>query len=186
MASERRPDDSDYYESRLELFSQGISSATFRWPTRFPPMRSSRRKARGTRRFLSGPFEVGLAMLVTPTCSMRAQGAPDRYAHPVRSLVPLRPFEEFVGAGLLDDSRAGLARKRDGLINYMYLPASEELGLPETLALLYMPVTLHHEFLEGQRVTQLAVEGARQLQSKLVWYASSLKLDRATFEPPLD
>jgi hypothetical protein len=49
-----------------------------------------------------------------------------------------------------------------------------------------MPVTLHHEFLEGQRVTQLAVEGARQLQSKLVWFASSLKLDRATFEPPLD
>ena len=170
MASERRPDDSDYYESRLELFSQGISSATFRWPTRFPPMRSSRRKARGTRRFLSGPFEVGLAMLVTPTCSMRAQGAPDRYAHPVRSLVPLRPFEEFVGAGLLDDSRAGLARKRDGLINYMYLPASEELA----------------EALEGQRVTQLAVEGARQLQSKLVWFVSSLKLDRATFEPPLD
>ena len=68
----------------------------------------------GARRFLSGPFEVGLAMLVTPTCSMRAQGAPDRYAHPVRSLVPLGPFEELVGAGLLDDSKTGLARKRDG------------------------------------------------------------------------
>jgi hypothetical protein len=122
----------------------------------------------GRRRFLSGPFEVGLAMLVTPTCSMRAQGTPDRYAHPVRTLVSLRPFEELVEAGLLDDSKAGLARKRDGLINYMYLPASKELGLPETLALLYMPVTLHHEFLDGQRVTQLTVDGARQLQSKLV------------------
>jgi hypothetical protein len=32
----------------------------------------------GSRRFLSGPFDVGLAMLSTPMCSMRAQGAPDR------------------------------------------------------------------------------------------------------------
>jgi len=109
-------------------------------------------------------------MLVIPTCSMRAQGAPDRYAHPVRSLVPLRPFEELVGAGLLDDSKAGLARKRDGLINYLYLRASEEFGLPETLALLYMPVTLHHEFLEANGSPQLAVEGACQLQSKLVCF----------------
>ena len=186
MASERRPDDGDYYESRLELYSQGDIFRDIPLAYPLPADEIVEEEGHGSRRFLSGPFEVGLAMLVTPTCSMRAQGAPDRYAHPVRSLVPLRPFEELVRAGLLDDSKAGLARKRDGLINYMYLPASEELGLPETLALLYMPVTLHHEFLEGQRVTQLTVEGARQLQSKLVWFASSLKLDRPTFEPPLD
>jgi hypothetical protein len=185
VASERRPDDGDYYESRLELCSQGDIFRDV--PLAYPlPADEIVEEGHGSRRFLSGPFDVGLAMLVTPTCSMRAQGAPDRYAHHVRTLVPLRPFEELVEAGLLDDSTAGLARKRDGLINYMYLPGSEELGLPETLALLYMPVSLHHELLEGQRVTQLAVEGARQLQSKLVWFASSLKLDRTTFEPPLD
>jgi hypothetical protein len=62
---------------------------------------------------------------------MRAQGA-DGYAHPVRTLVPIRPFHELVDVGLLDASKAGLARKRDALINYMYLPASDELRLPET------------------------------------------------------
>lgn len=186
MANERRPDDEDYYESRLELFSQEdiFHDVPLAYP--LPAEEILEEEGHGSRRFLSGPFEVGLAMLVTPTCSMRAQGAPDRYAHPVRTLVPLRRFEELVEAGLLAESKAGLARKRDGLINYMYLPESEEFGLPETLALLYMPVTLHHEFLEGQRVTQLTVEGARQLHRKLVWFASSLQLDRATFEPPLD
>jgi hypothetical protein len=32
----------------------------------------------GSPRFLSGPFDLGLAMLTTPMCSMREQGAPDR------------------------------------------------------------------------------------------------------------
>jgi len=188
VASEHRPDDADYYENRLQLFSQGdiFHDVPLAYPLPADEIVEDEDESYGNRRFLSGPFEVGLAMLVTPTCSMRAQGAPDRYAHPVRTLVPLRPFEDLVEAGLLDDSKSGLARKRDSLINYMYLPESEELGLSESLALLYMPVTLHHEFLEGQRVTQLAVEGARQLHRKLVWFSSSLLLDRATFEPPLD
>ena len=38
--------------------------------------------------------------------------------------------------------------------------------MPESAALLYMPVTLHHVFLEGQRVSQLAYRGAQQLQRK--------------------
>lgn len=139
----------------------------------------------GARRFLSGPFDVGFGMLITPTCSMRAQGTVG-YAHPVRTLVPVRRFEELVEAGLLDRSKAGLASKRDALINYMYLPADDQLELPESLALLYMPVTVHHEFLVGQRITQLSFEGACQLHSKLVWFASGLKLDRETFDPPMD
>lgn len=56
----------------------------------------------------------------------------------------------------------------------MYLPPLEvdELGfaMPESIALLYMPVTLHHAFLEGQHVSQLADRGAQQLQRKLVWW----------------
>ena len=35
------------------------------------------------------------------------------------------------------------------------------------MAFLYMPVTLHHAFLEGNRVSQLAYRGAQQLQRKL-------------------
>ena len=42
----------------------------------------------------------------------------------------------------------------------MYVPPLEvdelEFSMPESIALLYMPVTFHHAFLEGQRVSQLA------------------------------
>ncbi len=58
----------------------------------------------------------------------------------------------------------------------MYLPPLEvaelEFAMPESVALLYMPMTLHHAFLEGQRVSQLAYRGAQQLQRKLVWFYS--------------
>jgi hypothetical protein len=54
------------------------------------------------------------------------------------------------------------------------------------MALLYMPVTLHHDFLVGQRITQLTVDAGRQLHSKLVWFVSGLKLDPDTFDPPID
>lgn len=100
--------------------------------------------------------------------------------------MPVRPFEDLVDAGIVDSSKAGLARKRDGFINCMYLPENDELALPESMAFLYMPVTLHHAFLGGQRLTQLAVEGARQLQSKLIWFDSGLRLERDLFEPPLN
>lgn len=189
MSGERRPDDGLYYETRLELLSQGdlFRDVPLAYPSPADEIVSAEdEETAGARRFLSGPFETGLAMLSTPTCSMRAQGAPDRYAHPVRTLVPVRPFEDLVDSGIIDSSKAGLARKRDALINYMYLPENEELQLPESVAFLYMPVTLHHAFLEGQRITQLALEGARQLQSKLVWFNSGLKLERDVFEPPLD
>ena len=73
----------------------------------------------------------------------------------------------------------------------MYLPALEigelEFSIPESMAFLYMPVTLHHAFLEGNRVTQLARRGAQQLQRKLVWFYSGwLEDDLDVFEPPMD
>jgi hypothetical protein len=65
-------------------------------------------------------------------------------------------------------------RRFDHLINYLYLPPLEvdelEFSMPESVALLYMPVTLHHAFLEGQRVSQLGYRGAQHLQRKLVWF----------------
>jgi hypothetical protein len=48
-------------------------------------------------------------------------------------------------------------------------------------------VTLHHEFLEGQRVSQLAYRGAQQLQRKLAWFYSGwLEDDLDVFDPPMD
>ncbi|MDP9285312.1 MAG: hypothetical protein M3P41_10255 [Actinomycetota bacterium] len=82
-------------------------------------------------------------------------------------------------------------RRFDHLINYVYLPPLEvdelEFSMPESVALLYMPVTLHQAFLEGQRVSQLAYRGAQQLQRKLVWFYSGwLEENLDSFDPPMD
>jgi hypothetical protein len=181
-----------YYEQRTTLLSQGDIFADV--PLAYPlPAESvifedddDEDQVPRARRFLSGPFDAGSAMLITPTCSMRSQSAGNDYAHPVRSLVPLRSVEELADLGILDKSKIGLAVGRDSLINDMYIPADRDLGIVESLALLYMPVTLHHDMIADSRVTQLTLEGARQLQKKLVWHASSVLLSRSDFEPPMD
>lgn len=118
---------------------------------------------------------------------MRAQGtAVGSYAHPVRILAVIRPVQELIDRGLFTNDRLGLLRKYDGLVNYMYLPESPPLGLPESAALLYMTVILHHDMISSQRVTQLTYEGAQQLQRKLVLFASGLPVDRNEFKPPMD
>ncbi len=136
------------------------------------------------RRFLSGPFDTGFALLVTPTCSMWAQGADDAYAHPVRTLLVVRPVEDLVARGVLTADNLALTRKYDNLINYMYLPALEDVGLPESVAFLYMPVTLHHDLIEGQRVAQLGPEAVLHLHRKMVWHATSKQVPREQFRPP--
>lgn len=193
MAREERPSDDEYYErERVPLFSQGdvFRDVPLDYPV--PPreiVADEDAEEAGARAFLSGPLEFGPALLITPTCSMRAQRA-EGYAHPVRTLVPVVPVEALVDSGVLRPETLGLARKYDALVNYMYLPALEVddhgFRMPESFALLYMPVTLHHDLLEGNRLTQLAVEGAKQLHRKLVWFASGWLEPRDFFDPPLD
>ena len=137
----------------------------------------------GIRRFLSGPFECGHAMLLSPTCSMRAQGAAG-YAHPVRVLAVVRDLQELIERNVFTMEKVGLLRKYDALINYMYIPAVQELA--ESVALLYMTVTLHHEMIADNRVTQLSYAGSQQLQRKLVWFNSGLVWPRDEFEPAMD
>ena len=76
------------------------------------------------------------------------------------------------------------------LINYMYLPALEvreiEFSMPESMALFYMPLTIHHDLIGENRVTQLAAAGAKQLQRKLVHFISSWLEERDFFDPPMD
>jgi hypothetical protein len=144
----------------------------------------------GNRRFLSGPLEFGPAMLITPSCSMGAQGTAG-YGHPVRTLVPVLPLADVIARGVVKETALDELRRFDHLINYMYLPPLEvgelDFAMPECVALLYMPVTLHHAFLEGQRVSQLAYRGAQQLQRKLVWFYSGwLEDDLDVFDPPMD
>lgn len=193
MAREERPADSNYYErERVPLFSQGdiFRDVPLSYPTLGREILFDEEAVeRGARAFLSGPLEFGPAMLLTPTCSMRAQGV-EGYAHPVRTLVPILPTETLLEAGIMRRDALGLARKYDALINYMYLPALEveelEFATVESLALVYMPVTLHHDLIDGNRVTQLGLEGAKQLHRKLAWFMTGWLEGRDFFEPPMD
>jgi hypothetical protein len=58
--------------------------------------------------------------------------------------------------------------------------------MPESIAFLYMPVTLHHEMIEGQRATQLTFEGAQQLHRKLAHFATGVLAPRDVYKPPMD
>lgn len=105
--------------------------------------------------------------------------------------MPVFPLAALVERGVVKATALADLRRFDHLINYMYLPALDvdelEFSMAESVALLYMPVTLHHRFLEGQRVSQLAYRGAQQLQRKLVWFFSGwLEEDLDAFDPPMD
>jgi len=188
-----RPADEEYYErERVELFSQGdlFRDVPLAYPMPAEELVIDEDERGGSRRFLSGPLEFGPAMLITPSCSLAAQGATG-YGHPVRTLVPVAPLEVLVASQVIKDGTVDDLRRFDHLINYMYLPQLEvdelEFSIPESVALLYMPVTLHHAFLQGQRVSQLAYRGAQQLQRKLVWFYSGwLEDDLDMFDPPMD
>jgi hypothetical protein len=183
---EVRPQDSDYYEDpRSQLLSQGdVYNAV---PLAYPVLGASVVDEGGSRRFISGPLEPGPAMLITPTCQMTAQGTTGGYAHSVRTLVPILSVDELLEAGVLKQSALDQARRYDDLHNYMYLPALAG-AIPESMALLYMPVTVGHSLLEAAayRRYQLRLEGARQLQRKLTLMSTSLVIPRAYFEPPMD
>ena len=188
-----RPADADYYErERVELFSQGdlFRDVPLAYPLPAEELVIDQEEGGRGRRFVSGPLEFGPAMLTTPSCSMGAQGTTG-YGHPVRTLVPVMPVAELVERAVVKEGALADLRRFDHLINYMYLPALEikefEFSMPESVALLYMPVTLHHDFLEGNRVSQLAYRGAQQLQRKLVWFYSGwLEDELDMFDPPMD
>lgn len=121
----------------------------------------------GRRKFLSGPFEPGFGIVLTPTCSFFAQGEPGSYAHPVRSLAPVLPLDELVAKGAVKEGSLDDLRTHDHLINYLYLPPVEAMDMPESMALLYAGITLHHDYLEKRRVAQLSQQAAVHLKYKL-------------------
>src|SRR5947209_17896777 len=144
-----RPSDAEYYErDRVELFSQGdvFRDVPLAYPLPAEELVIDAAEGGGGRRFLSGPLEFGAAMLITPSCSLGAQGTAG-YGHPVRTLVPAMPLAELVERGVVKENTLDDIRRYDHLINYMYLPPLEideaEFAMPESLAFLYIPVTLH-------------------------------------------
>ncbi|HEX5592950.1 MAG TPA: hypothetical protein VFX35_06350 [Solirubrobacterales bacterium] len=162
---ELRPADETYYRERTSYVRQGDLFCAI--PQGFPWPSEAIAHEEGERTFLSGPFSSGFGMLVTPTCSMLAQGDATGYAHSVRSLAPVIPLAELVERGAVKAGAVQDLRARDHLVNYFYLPAIPDQGLEESLALIYAPVTIHHDYLEDRRVAQLSEEAAVHLKYKL-------------------
>lgn len=194
--STKRLDDADYYEitKRTNLFSQGdvFRDIPLSYPTLIGEYKNDQEHqseeylAAGTRRFLSGPLDFGFALLINPSCSITAQGVADSYAHPIRTLLTIQPVKKLLGEGVLRQGQLDQLRHTDTFTNYMYLPALPAAMFPESLALLYYPITLHHRFLEGQRITQLTYQGTQHLQRKLVAYYGGIDVDQKNFNPPMD
>jgi hypothetical protein len=177
---ELRPPDERYYEERTSYVRQGdvFHDVPLGYP--FPPDALDHKA--GHRKFLAGPFEPGFGMLLTPTCSMVAQGGEAGYAHPVRMLAPVVPLERLVDEGAVKAGSLEDLRKRDHLVNYFYLPPIPAYEMPESLALLYSAITVHHDYLDEHRAAQLAEPAAVHLKYKLAALYGGSLFSHADFE----
>lgn len=171
-----RPADNAYYvEPWSDAFLQGDLFKDV--PVAIPAPPDAVVRAEGERRFVSGPFDAGPAMLISPSCAIAAQGpsvSPGSYAHPARTLVPIRPVDELVDASAIPEHNLGNLRA-DRLRNYLYLPAMSDL--PESAALLYMPVTVHHDVIAQDRFAQLTGAAFWHLRVKLMAFVGGFLLD---------
>jgi hypothetical protein len=177
---ELRPNDDSYYEDRTPYVRQGdlFQDVPLGYP--WPPEAVDH--SEGTRKFLSGPFEPGFGILLTPTCSMIAQGKAAGYAHVVRMLAPVLPLQRLINEGAIKPAAIDDLRAHDHLVNYLYVPAIPASGLPESLALLYSTITVHHEYLEEHRIAQLSQAAAIHLKYKLAALYGGQLFSHADFD----
>jgi hypothetical protein len=175
-----RPEDDNYYvEPWSDTFLQG--DLFDHVPLAMPAPPDAVLLVEGERRFLSGPFEAGPAMLVSPSCTIAAQGgAAGAYAMPHRALVPIRPVDELRSGGAISEQNLGNLRA-DRMRNYLYLPACSKFN--ESAALLYMPITVHHDVIAKDRFAQLSGAAYWHLRVKLMVYAGGFLLDPAELGP---
>ena len=172
---QRPADDAYYVEPWSDTFLQGDLFRDV--PVAIPAPPDAVVMAEGERRFVSGPFDAGPAMLISPSCAIAAQGpsvSPGSYALPERTLVPIRPVDELVHAGAIPEHNLGNLRA-DRLRNYLYLPAVSDM--PESVALLYMPITVHHDVIAQDRFAQLTGAAFWHLRVKLMAFVGGFLLD---------
>lgn len=180
-----RPADDDYYvEPWSDQFLQGdlFVDVPFALPAPPDAIVADDEGAR----FITGPFEAGPAMLISPSCSIAAQGdaAPHRlYGHPARTLIPLRPVPELLEGGFVTEQNLPLLRS-DRLVNYIYMPASEHFD--ESAGLLYMPMTVHHDVIAEGRIAQLTGAAFWHLRMKLMAYSGRFFIHPEEFGPVPD
>ncbi len=181
MSVKRPANDAYYVEPWSNTFLQGDVFVDV--PIAIPAPPDAILMDEGHRRFLSGPFDAGPAMLLSPSCTIAAQGAaPDAYAMPARTLVPIRPVAQLMDAGVITAQNVSNLRA-DRLRNYLYLPAGGALT-EESVALLYMPITVHHDVIASERRAQLTGDAYRHLRVKLIAYNTGLVIDPAVFGEP--
>lgn len=178
----KRPDCDYFVPPSTKTFYQGdiFEKVVFGFPS--PPEAVALHD--GERRFISGPFDVGPAMLMTPTCNMAAQGEegePTTYAHPVRTLCPIVSLDHLRESGMVSDKNEGNFRA-DKLRPVFYLPPLDSNG-EESAALLYMSITVHHDVIADHRIAQLGGEAFRHLRVKLMAYHGSYLIDHADLGP---
>jgi hypothetical protein len=112
---------------------------------------------------------------------MHAQGG-EGYAHPVRTLAPVLSVEHLVERAAIKEAALPDLRVHDHLVNYLYLPPIEEHDFPESLALLYGAITIHHDYLEERRIAQLSEAAAVHLKFKLTAFVSGSLFSHGDFE----
>ena len=161
---EPRPPDTDYYAERTSYVRMGDIFRDV--PLGYPWPPDAVDHDAGRRKFLSGPFSAGFGILLSPTCSIVAQGS-SGYAHPVRMIAPVLPLAELIEHRVVKEASLADLRVYDHLVNYFYLPAIESADMPESLGLLYASITIHHDYLEERRIAQLAAPAAVHLKYKL-------------------
>lgn len=176
---EPRPPDAEYYSERAEYARQGDLFREV--PLGYPWPPDAINHEAGSRKYLSGPFDSGFGLLLSPTCSMAAQGELGKYAHPVRMLAPVLPLDHLVEQGVVKAAAVDDLRVYDHLINYLYLPPIPDAGLPESLALLYGSITVHHDYLEERRIAQLAAPAAIHLKYKLSAFFAGVRFSHEDF-----
>lgn len=112
------------------------------------------------------------------------QGEPfeGTYAHPNRALAPVLPLMELVELGVVKEGALEQLRKYDHQLNYFYVPPLEEAKLPESLALIYAPIVVHHDYLEGRRIAQLSKVAAVHLKRQLAAHTSGSLFSHEDFD----
>jgi hypothetical protein len=92
------------------------------------------------------------------------------------------PLARLVDEGAIKESAADDLRRYDHLVNYLFLPAIDDAGMPESVALLYAPITLHHDYLDDRRIAQLSAEASVHLKRQLALFYSGSLFSHTAFE----
>ena len=101
-------------------------------------------------------------------------------------LAPVLSIEHLVKAGTVKEAALPDLRKFDHLMNYFYLPPIDDHGFPESLALIYGAITVHHDYLVDRRIAEVGEEAAIHLKLKLSAHFSGSLFSHADFEDDLD